>query len=221
MSSADISALGQMTPSQPLNLSDYPSSALPQSSTESKPKFSVAPAGEYVMRAPEQFIFSKAQSSGNLMARIDSTVVGPTNEGAQVKFARVSTTIFPREVNGVTQEASLAADFVRAVQVANGETPTEFPGVGADGNAQAQADAIAACAGKSYRARLNWEAEDRKYGTGTKVRGMTKFPLAKDAEGNAIPGTYQPYIELAGKLDDKGRPARIWANLYIQSFVTE
>ena len=214
MSSVDISALGQVSPSQPLDLSDYPTSALPQSSTDSKPKFTVAPAGEYVMRAPEQFVFSKAQSSGNLMARIDSTVVGPTNEGAQVKFARVSTTVFDREVDGVTKKASLAADFVRSVQVANGETPVEFPGVGEDGNAQAQAEAIASCAGKTYRARLNWEAEDRKYDTGMKVRGMTKFPKLED-------GTYQPYIELAGKLDGKGRPARIWANLYIQNFITE
>jgi hypothetical protein len=210
-----------MTPSQPLNLADYPTSALPQSSNEGKAKFTVAPAGEYVMRAPESFVFSKAQSSGNLMARIDSTIEGPTNAGGQVRFARVSTTVFDREVDGTVKKASLAGDFVRAVEVANGITPTEFPGVGEDGNAQPQADAIAACAGKTYRARLNWEAEDRKYGTGTKVRGMTKFPPAKDENGNVIAGQYQPYIELAGKTDEKGRPARLWANLYIQSFVTE
>lgn len=209
MSSVNISALGNLTPSQALNLEDYPAATATKSAGSS---FTLAPAGEYVLQAPATFpdsAFTKSQA-GALMAQVDPVIVGPAHEGTQIRYVRVSATTFPRG----EKLASFMADFVKSCGVTG-----EFPGVDENGSAQAQADAVAQCAGRTFRGIVDWEAKDRKYNTGITVKGMQNFPKKLDAEGNET-GEYQSFIELPDKKDDKGRPARIWANLTVTKFIT-
>lgn len=215
MSSVDISALGQLAPSQPLDLRDYPTSKLPE--RPAKAPFSLIPAGEYVLRAPDTFsgeAFNKTQK-GSLAIAFDATIVGPTGEGTPVRFIRASASTFPREVNGTVKLASFMADLVKSAGIEG-----EFPGVDENGSAQAQADMVCQVAGRTFKAKLDWEARDRKYGSGINVKGMYKFPKRDD-------GTYQPYFELNGKdglpevKNERGYPERVWANLIVTGFVTE
>lgn len=221
MSSVDISALGNLTPSQPLDLSNYPTSKLPD--RPAKAPFSLLPTGEYVLRAPDAFsgeAFSKTQK-GTLAVAFDAPVVAATTPGVTipdntvVRFIRASATTFPREVGGTVQLASFMADLVKSA----GITGT-FPAVDDNGSAQAQADMVASIAGRTFKAKLDWEARDRKFGSGINVKGMYKFPKRED-------GTFQPYFELDGKdgrievKNERGYPERVWANLTVTSFITE
>lgn len=205
MSTVDISALGQLTPSQPLDFNQYPSAA-PKPTDGAK--FTLPPAGEYTLRVPvitaENFTVAKA--SGALMLNANFEIVGPTHTGTAVRYVRLSAKTFDRE----GQQVSLLGDLVKA---AGGGT---MPGVTEDGNAQAQADAVSAISGREFKAYLNWEAEDRKYGSGIKVRGMSKFPETTNTDGTT---TRQSFIEIPGQKDAQGRSARAWANLYIGNFV--
>lgn len=205
MSSVDISTLGQLTPSQPLDLTKY---AAPTAKTE-KPKFVMPPAGVYELQLPVFTTehFSKSQA-GALKVRFDATIASGPFAGSTVRFITLSAKTYERD--GVEQ--SMLGNLVAA---AGGDT---FPGVGEDGDPTPQVRAVEAIGGRTVKAYLNWEANDRKFGSGIEVKGMNKFPQATTKEGTPIAGQYQPYFELADQLNERGYPQRVWANLYVSNF---
>lgn len=206
MSSVDISALGQLTPSQPLDFTKYPTQAT--KSNSDKPKFVMPPAGEYTLQIPATLTTDnfKTSKSGSLMFKFDATITTGPHAGSLVRFISLSAKNYERD--GVEQ--SMLGNLVAAAGGA------EFPGVGADGDPGPQVRAVEAVAGRVFTAYLNWEAEDRKFGTGLKVKGMKNFPTITLADGSTV---HQSFIPVDGQTDAQGRDARVWANLYISNFV--
>lgn len=200
---ADISALGGLTSSEPLDMENYEDVKV-----SSGGGFQLPPAGIYTLRAPESFPAEAfgASQAGALTAQIDPTIVGPTNEGTQVRFIRVSAKTFPRG-NGL---ASRMGDYLRAC----GNRAK------LDGTPQALANAVEQTAGAVYQAKLDWKAY-RKLPDGSKfeLKGMDNFPR------NAETGTHQSWVEAKDsngnvvKDAETGEPIRARANLDIVAFV--
>lgn len=194
MSSVDISALGSLKPSQP------PQVAPPRAS---KPKFTLAPAGEYTLRivTPVTNDTLKVSTTGNLNFKFDAEIVEGPHAGQKVRYQNASASVFNRD--GVDQ--SMLGNLVAAL----GGT---FPGVDESGDATPQVRALESVVGNTFKAYVTWLAEDRKFGSGIKAKGPKNFPLGTD-------GQPQSYIEIPGQTDDQGRPARVWANLEIGNYV--
>lgn len=154
MMSVNISALGNLAPSEPLDLDTY---------VDAKP-FQLARAGVYQFRAPT---FSDASfgatRAGNLSATLDPTIVGPTNEGVVVRFCKVSAKTFERS----GKQVSYAGDYLRACGI-RGEVPAD---------PQELANLIASTSGALWEGQLDWEAGKGDF----RVKGMRNFP--KDASG--------------------------------------
>lgn len=188
-SNVDISALGNLQPSEPLDLADY---------ADERPVFELPKAGEYTLRAPDSFPAESfgASRAGFLTARIDPTIVGPTNEGFTVRYANVSAKPYTTKAGATLSQAGL---YLKAcgTQKVSGE-PQEI------------ANAIADTAGRTYRAYLDWEA--RHYATGFEVKGMTKFP----SDGN---GGHQSWVLHPTEKDAEGNPLKLRANLVIRRFL--
>ena len=163
--------------------------------------------GWYTLRttdafAPESFVPNKAGTA--LTFQIDPVVVGPTNEGYQLKFSsgRISAKTYQRTGrDGKSQTVSQLSDFLKAVGYI-GVVPSD---------AQSQADLVEQQASKTFDALLDWRAWDPT--TKTEVSGMENFP----SDGN---GGYLPYLLSATETDDEGNPKKIWANLEIVRFST-
>ena len=161
--------------------------------------------GWYTLRTneaftPESFVPNKAGTA--LTFQIDPVVVGPTNEGYQLKFnsGRISAKTYSRtDREGKSKTVSQLSDFLKAVGY-NGTVP---------GDAQGQADIVEMQAGKTFDALLDWRAYDPA--TQTEVSGMENFP----ADGN---GGHLPYLLSESQTDDQGNPKKIWANLEIKRF---
>ena len=149
----------------------------------------------------ESFVPNKANTA--LTFQINPTVVGPTNEGYQLKFnsGRISAKTYQRtdRKSGKSSTVSQLSDFLKAVGY-NGTVP---------GDAQGQADIVEMQAGKTFDALLDWRAYDPA--TQTEVSGMENFP----ADGN---GGHLPYLLSESQTDDQGNPKKIWANLEIKRF---
>ena len=187
---ADISQLGALNPVEPLDLDMY---------ADAKPSggFRLPPKGEYVVRAPETFpkeAFGRA-NSGALSAQVDPTIVGPTNEGFQIRFQKISAKQYQRNGKLVSQ----FGDYLRACG---------FRGKLA--NEQEQADAIEQTANRTYRVFGDWKAyhKDTQYS----VKGMERFT----SDGN---GGYLPYVEHPTAKDENGKPLRLRANFEIVRFI--
>jgi len=187
---ADISALGQLNSSEPLDLDKY---------VDAKGGGGIPPAGEYVVRAPDAFpaeAFGKTRN-GDLSAQVDPTIVGPAHEGYTLRFTKVSAKFFPRK----DSMASQLGDYLRACGV-RGTIP---------GSPQAQADAVEATAGRTYKVYADWRARNRN--TGFEVKGMKNFT----PDGN---GGYLPYVTDPGDVDpETGEPRRLRANLEVVRFI--
>lgn len=197
--SVDISALGSVKPSQ--------APAVPPARVM-KPKFTLAPAGEYTLRllTPVTNDTLSVSKTGNLNFKFDAEIVGGPHSGQKIRYQNASASVFNRD--GVDQ--SMLGNLVAAL----GGT---FPGVGEDGDATPQVRALEAVQGNTFTAYVTWAAEDRKYGSGIKVKGMKNFPTITDESGAT---TTQSYIEIPGATDEQGRPARVWANLDISNYVS-
>jgi hypothetical protein len=190
---ANISDLN-ITPTETLNLDDY-------ATVGGGKKFPVA--GRYTLRAAESFpreAFGSNKAGNALTIQIDPTIVGPTNEGYQLRFSsgRISAKTYQRKGKWVSQ----LGDFLKAV----GETG-EVPG-----DPQEQANMVERTAGRVFEAGLDWRAWDPS--TQTETEGMENFP----SDGN---GGHLPYLLSATQKDEDGNPKKIWANLQIVYFVPQ
>lgn len=190
---ADISSLGNLAPSEPLNLDIY------ADVTASRP---FPRKGRYTLRAPESFPAEAFGSTkaGSLSVQIDPTIVGPTNEGFTLRFIRVSGKAFERKGIKVSQ----IGDYLRSCGV-RGQLTT----------AQDQADAVEQTANLTYDAGIDWRVYGKGHGEGGQdfvLEGMENFP--SDGKGG-----YLPYVPSPTKVDEvTGEPIMLRANLVITRF---
>ena len=188
--SADISALGGLKPVEPLNMDAY--------ADNKETVFQLPPAGRYVVQAPSEFpaaAFSRTKRTGALSAQVDPIIQGPTNEGFQIRFQKVSATTWERDGQRVSQ----LGDYLRACG---------FKGTLKD--EQEQADAVEATANTTYQVDLEWRAYNKR--TGFSLEGMKRFPKLPN-------GGYQSWVEDPTDKDEEGNPVRVRANLQITRFV--
>lgn len=158
---ADISALGNLQPIEPLDMDNY-------ADNKEAGTFSLPPKGVYTVRATASPTFDRSKTSGALLATIDPVIVSPTNEGFIVRFTKVSAKEFKRGTAKVTQ----MTDYLRACGV-RGKFSDE----------QELADAVEATANTLYQIEGDWSA----YNKDTKVEtvGMERFP--SDGNGGHLP----------------------------------
>lgn len=201
--SFDIASLGKLAPSAPLDLTKYPA----QTAGTGKPKFVLPPAGEYTLRITTPLSAESLQVSktGNLNFKFDAEIVEGPHAGQAVRYQNASAARFERD--GVEQ--SMLGNLVAALG------GTEFPGIGDDGDPTPQVRALEAVIGNTFKAYLNWVAEDRKFGTGRKIKGMKNFPTITLQDGSTV---HQQYFDVEGQTDSQGRNARVWANLDISNY---
>lgn len=185
----DISQLGNLNSAEPLDLDLY---------TDSKEVPSLPKAGRYIVRAPESFSETSfsATKAGFLSAQVDPTIVGPTNEGYQLRYIKVSAK--PFEKSPGTSQLGL---YLKATGL-SGTIP---------GEPQAQADAVASTANRQYQIDVDWEA--RNPTTGLSVKGMNNFPA------NGSVDTRQPWVDDENDKDETGRAKRVWAHLSVKRFL--
>jgi hypothetical protein len=186
----DISALGNITSTEPLDLPQY----------KDAQEFRLPKAGRYTVQAPTEFpptTFGKTQA-GFLSAQVDPTIVGPTNEGFQIRFVRISAKTWEDKKSGV--KVSQLGRYLRAT---GRTTPV-------GGDPQEQANAVEQTAGAVYQVDVDWRA--RNNNTGYTVEGMKNFP----SDGN---GGHQSWIEDPTDVDENGSPVRLRANLVVTRFL--
>lgn len=164
--------------------------------------------GWYSLRTTDSFSsesFKPNKAGTAFTFQIDPVVVGPTNEGYQLKFnsGRISAKTYQRtdKTSGKTQTVSQLSDYLKA---------SGYTGV-VPGDAQQQADLVEMQAGKTFEALLDWRAWDPS--NQREIAGMENFP----SDGN---GGNLPYVLSDTQTDDEGNPKRIWANLEIVRFST-
>lgn len=185
-------------PTQPVDISStYPAQARPARRFPNKGWYTLRTSTEFT---PESFAPNKAGTA--LTFQIDPTIVGPTNEGYQLKFnsGRISAKTYQRtDKSGQTRTVSQLSDYLKAA----GYTGT------VPGDAQEQANLVESMAGKTFDALLDWRAYDPS--TGTETSGMENFP--SDGQGGHV-----PYLLSETQTDEQGNPKKIWANLEIVRF---
>ena len=179
-----------IAPSEPVNLDSYKLGGAGR-------KF--PGKGRYQLRAVESFTaesFGSNRDKTALTVQIDPTIVGPTNEGYQLRFTRVSGKTYKRGNDTVSQ----LGDYLKACGF-TGTVP---------GDPQAQADLVEQTAGRVFEADLDWRAWDKS--TGQTIKGMQNFPKNED-------GSHVPYVVSETDVDEDGNPRKIWANLEIVRFI--
>ena len=190
----DISALGNLAPTQPIDLSVIPE--------QPKKSFSFPRAGVYTVIAPEIIpaeAFSKSQSN-SLKARVDPKVVGPTNSDYEVRFTNISAKEYVDSRTNLT--TSQVAQYLQAFGIKDTlpEDPAEV------------ANLIASTAGKEAKVYLNWEVEHRP--SGFKLRGMKNFP--SDNQGGFLNYIEHPDPEIK---DAQGNRLRLRANVVVSKWL--
>lgn len=180
---SDIANLSNLAAMEPLDWDGYKDS---QEATPPPPK------GRYTFRAAADIPLNTTQK-GALSAQIDPTVVGPSHEGAVLKFARVNGTTFKRG----SATVSFLGDYLRACRSPlRPTTPDEWIA------------AVQATAGAVFEAEGDWEAYDSA--TSWRLKGMENFP--DDGKGGKSPWVKVPVAE--------GEEARtIRANFKITRFI--
>lgn len=190
---ADISALGNLAAAEPLDLDGYQLSGGPKPFPKK---------GRYTLRARESFpaeSFGRA-ASGALTVQIDPTIASGPSEGFQLRFTRVSSKVFQRGNDRVSQ----LGDYLKACGVS-----------GRIKDDQDAANLAEQTAGKTFEAYLDWRlyaAGEGEGGAPLVIDGMDNFP--KDEHGNPV-----SYVESKNQLDEDGNPKRLRANLQIKRFV--
>jgi hypothetical protein len=185
---ADISALGGIQAVEPLDLENY---------ADNKGAFELPKKGRYTVQAPEAFpaeAFGRTKA-GALSAQVDPTIVGPTNEGFQLRFTKVSAKQFQR--GGV--KVSQLGDYLRACGVR-----------GTLNDEQEQADAVEATANLNYTVDVDWRAYNSN--NGFSVEGMGQFPT----DGNG--GHLQYYLDESDP-DENGDPRRLPARVFVARYI--
>lgn len=187
---ADISALNNLNPAEPLDFDIYKDAQ----DTPPLPK-----AGRYTVRAPESFPTEAfgATKAGFLSAQIDPTIVGPQHEGYTLRFTKISAKPFKR--GGVT--VSQVGDYLRATgrRERVGGSPQEI------------ADAIEQTANLSYEVDVDWRVYEK--GTGYVLEGMSNFP--SDGNGGHLSTIPSPTV----KDPVTGEPQMLRANLFVKRFI--
>ena len=190
--SVDISALGDLASAKPLDLSIYPDA---KSGGRPLPR-----AGRYTVRAPESFpstAFGKTKSGGNLSARVDPTIVGPTDADTLIRFTNLSAKVYQRDGKDVSQ----MGDYLRAFGITEELT----------GDPQQAANLIASTANLTYEIVGDWEA--RHQASGFQIKGMRNFP----ADGN---GGFQSWVNHpTEKNQETGEPLRLRANFVVKRYL--
>lgn len=199
---ANISHLGTLTPSEPLDLDTYADVKASGSGGRMVP-----PPGRYTVRAPESFPDTAfgASKAGALLAQIDPTVVGGEHDGYQIRFVKVSAKVFNRTIKeaGVEKKvpASQVADYLRACG-RRGSVPTD---------PQEIANLIEQTAGQLYEIETDWKVWDKFSSTEYTLReNADRF--AKDADGNPM-----PFITVK---DADGNDMRLRANVEVKRFIS-
>lgn len=186
--SVDISHLGNLNSSEPLDLDTY---------AAAREGGSFPRKGRYILRAPDTFEGAFGQTkAGYLSAEVSPTIVGPTAEGTKLRFVKVSAKPFARGKSMVSQ----MGDYLKACRVSGTVS----------GDPQALADAVAATAGCTYEAVVDWRVYDKL--TGEQIEGMENFP--KDEQGNP-----QPWVLSSETDPETGEKKRLRANLFISRFL--
>lgn len=192
---ADLSALGTLAPSEPLDLDQYPD----RTGGGGFPR-----KGTYTLRAPESFptaAFGKT-NAGNLSVQVDSTIVGPTNEGTLIRFQRVSAKAFKRS----NKWASQVGDYLRACGI-SGAVPTD---------PQLIANLVEGTSNRTYQAKVDWRLFARGHGEGGTdlvIEGMENFP----SDGN---GGYVPFVKSKTAINPAdGNPQMLRANLEVTDYI--
>lgn len=200
----DISELGGLAPSQPVDVSAIPGV---------KPTGSGFPrAGRYTVRAPESFTVDPTMAApgtigktqaGNVAARVDPVIVGPSHEGYQVRFTRISAKDYTsKNREGKEYTTSQVAEYLTSFGVKENLT----------GDPQQAANLIASTAGQSGEVYADWVAEHRP--TGYKLVGMRNFPV--DANGNPQPWVEHPDENVR---DAEGNRLRLRARLEVRRWI--
>ena len=156
---ADLSALGNLQTSDPLDLPLYV--------TTTQRVWPFPKAGSYIARTPEEFPASSfsAANSGFLLVDVSPTLVGGEYDGYRVNFTKVSAKTWKNK-DGITE--SQVGRYLKACGINDV----------IDGNPQAQADLIATTANTLIEVDLDWVL--RKHGY--ELRGMKNFPLGPDGQ---------------------------------------
>lgn len=191
---ADLSALGQLKPVEPLDLENYV--------VNRKAKFQLPTKGKYTLQSPESFpaeAFTRSKS-GALGIDISPTIIGPTNDGFKIRYQRVYSTTW-KDKSGKT--VSGIGNYLAAHGVK-----------GTFNDEQQLADAVEATAGRTYEAILDWKARKGQW----ELSGMENFPTAADGTKQSYvlaDGKDGRPLEN----DEQGEPKRIFANLDIVYFI--
>lgn len=194
MANVDISALGDLEPAQPLDLSIYPEAR--KGAGGRFPK-----AGTYDVLAPETFpveAFGKTKA-GNLSARVDPTIVGPSNEGYSLRFTNISAKTYQTRDG---KETSQVGQYLQAFGIEDNLT----------GEPQQAADLIATTAGQTAKVYADWVVEHRP--SGYKLVGMRNFPV--DDGGGFRPWVEHPDSTIKGA---DGEPLRLKARLEVRRWL--
>lgn len=178
-------------PAQPLDLSIYPET-----------RTGLPKAGRYTVKAPDSFpdeAFAPAATSGQLTARVDPVIVGPTNENFPIKFTRVSAKVY--ETKGGKSTSQLG-QYLQAFGVTEQLT----------GDPQQAIALVRSTAGQTCDVVIDWEARHKP--SGFKLVGMRGFP----SDGN---GGFQPWVEHPDPMivDGEGNRLRLRANLVVRRFL--
>lgn len=195
---ADISALGTLAPSEPLDMETY------KDSTGGAKPF--PPKGRYTFRAPESFppaAFGKTQA-GFLSAQVDPTIAAGEFAGTPVRFTRVSAKPFARP-KGSANIVSQAGDYLRA---------TGFRGV-VPADPQELANLIEATANLTLEAKVDWRLYAKGHGVDggvLEIKGMENFP--KNDNGDPV-----PYARSLTQVGQDGKPMVLRANLEITNWI--
>ena len=193
----DISALGNLEPTTPIDLSVIPE--VP------KKAFVFPRSGKYTVRAPEAITTEnfRKTNAGNLSARVDPTIVGPTNDGFEIRFVDISAKVYTDPRSNV--ETSQVAQYLQAFGINEELT----------GDPQQAADLIASTAGKTAEIIVDWSAEHRQ--SGYKLRGMRNFP--SDGNGGFKSAVPHPDNSPTGPKGADGGPLMLRANLYVSRWL--
>ncbi len=186
MAASDISQLGELRPIEPLDLDNY---------KDNQELPNLPKAGVYTFQAPDTFPpAERSKKSGAALVQIDPKIVGPSTEGYQVRFVKISAKEFKRGQKPVSQ----MGDYLRACGV-----------TGKFSDEQALLQAIDGTANQTFQAEVDWKVWNKA--TQTETLGMDKFP----SDGN---GGHEPYL-YTGEKDENGNPIRLRANLTITRFI--
>ena len=190
---ADISALGNLAASEPLDLDGYKLSG----GARPFPK-----KGRYTLRARGEFpaeAFGRS-AAGALTVQIDPTIASGPNEGFQLRFTRVSSKVYQRGDSKVSQ----LGDYLKACGI-----------TGRIADDQDAANKAEQTANLTFDAYLDWRlyaAGELEGGAPLVIDGMDNFP--KDEAGNPV-----PYVQSKVKVGEDGEPQVLRANLQIKRFV--